>query len=200
MPSENRAEILRLAVESIDAGGEAAIRVHHLAERAGVTQPVVYHYFGSREGLVIAAQVERYTRYLRSDVERNAPAVAAARTKAQFRKAFLEFVGMVLSSRSVERWVRLDAIGSAYARPELAAALAQAQDALVVAMVELLEPARERGWFRPGIDLRTAITWQHGMMLSRAFIEHGAEQFDVDEWDRLTVASCDAAFFGSSAS
>ncbi|MBU3700811.1 MAG: helix-turn-helix transcriptional regulator [Acidimicrobiia bacterium] len=59
MADDNRTKILDMAVDMIDAGGEAAIRVNHIVAAIGVTPPVLYHHFGSRDGLVIAAQVER---------------------------------------------------------------------------------------------------------------------------------------------
>ena len=59
MSDGNRAQILELAVAAIDAGGEAEIRVNHLVAQVGVTPPVLYYHFGNRDGLVIAAQIER---------------------------------------------------------------------------------------------------------------------------------------------
>lgn len=68
LTDNNRDRILSLAVAVIDAGGEAALRVSDIVARAGVSQPVLYYHFKNRDGLVIAAQVERYTRQTRADI------------------------------------------------------------------------------------------------------------------------------------
>jgi AcrR family transcriptional regulator len=41
---DNGAKILDLAVAAIDARGESAVRVNHIAEEAGVTPPVLYYH------------------------------------------------------------------------------------------------------------------------------------------------------------
>jgi len=87
--------------------------------------------------------------------------------------------------------------GSAYARPDLEAAVAQAQDEIVKGLVEIFEPCAERGWLRPGIDLVSTVTWHHSVLISRVFIEHGVDQVDPDEWDRLTIDALERAFFGT---
>ena len=65
-----RERILELAVEAIDAGGEEAIRVNDIAAEAGVTVPTLYRHFGSRDGLVEAAQTYRFrkTQFVDSSV------------------------------------------------------------------------------------------------------------------------------------
>ena len=51
----------RVPCREIDAGGEAAVCVNHITKAAGVAPPVLYNHFDSRDGLVIAAQIERYS-------------------------------------------------------------------------------------------------------------------------------------------
>lgn len=196
MATESRDEILRLAVESIDEGGEAAVRVNHIAAKAGVTPPVLYHWFGSRDGLVIAAQTERVVRNMRSDVDFYGRLATMATSPEALRSVTIDYVKMVLSTRQRARWERLDAIGSSYARPQLAAALAKAQGDLIDALYEVLEPFQRRGWFRPGLDLRAAISWQHAAMLSRAFVELGQIDTNLAEFDRIVLDSFVAEFFG----
>mgnify|MGYP002737989964 CR=1 FL=1 len=55
-----RAVILREAIAVITESGEQAIRTKSVASAAGVTEPTLFHYFGSREGLIEEAQAERF--------------------------------------------------------------------------------------------------------------------------------------------
>lgn len=197
MATDNRTRILDLAIKAIDAGGEAAIRVNHLADKAGVTPPVLYYHFGSRDGLVVAAQVARYTRRTFDDIARIGTAVAKCTSSDELRTVLVVTWTRSLAERAQNRWVRTSALGSAYARPELEAAIASAQDEIVAALCRILEPCRERGWLRPGIDLVSTVSWHHGVLIGRVHIERGQELVDPTEWDRLTLEALVHAFFGS---
>ena len=196
MSDDNRGRILELAVAAIDAGGEAEIRVNHIVAEAGVTPPVLYYHFGNRDGLVIAAQIERYTRQTQADITAIGRAVAKCESSDELRKTLLITWSRSLAQRAESRWRRTSVVGSAYARPELAAAVAKAQDDIVDALVEILEPCRERGWLRDGIDLMSTVAWHHSLLIGRVYIEHGAQQVDAVEWDRLTLDALEWAFFG----
>ena len=192
----NQTRILDLAVEAIDEGGEAAVRVSRIVADAGVTQPVLYYYFGNRDGLVVAAQIERYTRQTKADIAAIGRAVGKCESSDELRQALLITWSRSLAQRSESRWRRISVIGSAYARPQLAAAVAQAQDEIVKGLFEILEPCRQRGWLRDGIDLTSTIAWHHSLLISRVTIEQGTQEVDSTEWDRLTLDALERAFFG----
>lgn len=194
--NDNRTRILNLAIAAIDDGGEAAVRVNHIVAELGLTPPVLYHYFGSRDGLVIAAQIARYSRRVIDDVEEYGVALAACTSRDEARTVLVGAWTRTMAERVDSRWVRTSALGSAFARPELAAALAQAQDDIVATLCRALEPCFYRGWLRPGIDLVSAVAWQHSVLLGRVHIEHGQVNVDPAEWDRLTIEAFVSVFFG----
>lgn len=196
MAKDSKALILDLAIAAIDAGGESAIKVNDIVAELGLTPPVLYYHFGSRNGLVIAAQVARYSRQVFEDIARIGEAVAKCSTRDELRETLIDTWSRVISQRSESRWVRTSAVGSAYGRPELETALAQTQDAIVRGLCEVLEPSRKRGWFRPGIDLPSAVAWQHSVLMGRVYVERGHEMVDPAEWDRLTLEAFVHAFFG----
>jgi AcrR family transcriptional regulator len=49
-----RRRLLEAAIQIFDRKGYAASSVREIAEAAGVTKPVVYYHFGSKEGLLVA--------------------------------------------------------------------------------------------------------------------------------------------------
>lgn len=197
MASDNRTRILDLAIAAIDSGGEAAVRVNHIVEEVGVTPPVLYHHFGNRNGLVIAAQVARYTRRTFDDIAKIGKAVSTCTSRDELRTVLVVTWTRSLAERSQSRWARTSVLGSAYARPELEAAIAAAQDAIVAELCTILEPCRERGWLRPGIDLVSTVAWHHSVLIGRVHIERGQTMVDAAEWDRLTIEALEHAFFGS---
>ncbi len=197
MADDNRTKILDLAIAAIDAGGEAAVRVNHIVEEAGVTPPVLYYHFGNRDGLVIAAQIERYSRQIRQDIDAIGQRLSQCQSREELQTTLVDIWEKTLVGREESRWRRVSVVGSAFARPELEAEVLRAQDEIVAGLVAVLQPCNERGWLREGIDLPSAVAWQHGLLLSRVFIERGAQQGETDEWDQLTLEALQHAFFGS---
>jgi len=58
MTSDNRAAILAQALQLFAARGYDAVGVQEVAAAAGVTKPTLYHYFGSKTGLLDALLAE----------------------------------------------------------------------------------------------------------------------------------------------
>ena len=196
MAHGTRERLIELTIAQIEDGGEASVRIDPIATAAGVTVPVIYHHFASRDGLVAAAQAERFDRDLREDLDEFSRAVAGCTGRADLRAVFVHWWRRSFAERSANRWRRINAIGSAYARPELAAAQARAQATFLAGIVAVIEPFQSRGWIRPDLDLATAVAWQYGVQLSRAFLEHGANGVDLDEWDRLSIQAFSDLAFG----
>lgn len=60
--SSPRDKIIERAIAVLEKDGEAGIRTNTIAADCGCTAPILYREFQSREGLIIAAQAERYKR------------------------------------------------------------------------------------------------------------------------------------------
>jgi AcrR family transcriptional regulator len=70
VPRADREEqILRVAAEVFGAQGFAATSVADIAERAGISKPLIYNYFGSKEGL-FSACLHRAGAILAEEMER----------------------------------------------------------------------------------------------------------------------------------
>ena len=61
----NRSIILEEALKLFSNYGYEATGVQEICERAGVTKPTLYHYFGSKQGLLEALFVEKMQPFLR---------------------------------------------------------------------------------------------------------------------------------------
>lgn len=65
---ERRAQLIETSKEILRECGADALTLGHLAERAGVSKPIAYEHFGTREGLLIALSreiEERHTEKLK---------------------------------------------------------------------------------------------------------------------------------------
>jgi AcrR family transcriptional regulator len=192
-----RQRILELAVSAIDEGGEAAVRVNDLAAEAGVTVPTLYRHFGSRDGLVEAAQTYRFRKTQFVDGSVFAASLAKCKNQDELRKALRK---ELLTHFDIDRWelrqVRLNALGAGYARPELAASLALAQKQGAMGIAAMLLPFQKKGWIRQDIDLPATVYWFMGQILGRVLIEMGDHPVSQKKWNDVSLEGIMAVIFG----
>jgi AcrR family transcriptional regulator len=175
--------LLDAAMRSMDADGEAGLRVDAVVADAGVTIPVLYHHFGNREGLVRAAHVARITRALDQIVD----GVEAALANVDDRDGFIEIMEWILESVSQpsdDRFIRLNVLGATYGRPDLQAEVARIQRERWIHVAALFEEPQRKGWIRADLDLVVYIGWMFGMFLGRTLIDIQGDAVDATAWDR----------------
>lgn len=63
-PTNNRAFIILCALELFAQRGYDAVSVREITEMAKISKPTLYHYFGSKEGLLTAIIFENFTPFL----------------------------------------------------------------------------------------------------------------------------------------
>jgi AcrR family transcriptional regulator len=189
--------ILERTIEVIEQGGEAAVRTNIIAGECGVTAPVLYRAFESREGLIVAAQAERYRRSSFDVRQVLIDGIREATSREHLRRRMREVGEFGLTpARSRNRRIRADVIGSAVSRPLLRAAMVQVDREYVAGLVEALREAQSRGWIRPKASLEAVITWVLTVTTARVSIEFDEESTIGDEWNRLTLDALIDAILG----
>ncbi|MEY5059005.1 MAG: hypothetical protein RJA51_752 [Actinomycetota bacterium] len=189
--------ILERAIEVIEAGGEVAIRTNVIAEECGVTAPILYRAFGNREGLVVAAQAERYRRASEVAVAYLVERVTSAGSRAELRDNIIEALDFITSpERSRNRRMRAEVIGSAVSRPALAGHVREIDMMHSATVAAAYAPAVANGWIAADLNLEAVVLWVQGIINGRTQIEFGAAGTVAAEWDRLTKTAVLAALFG----
>ena len=147
-PDSTRRRILGAAVAEFADKGLGGARVDEIAERAGANKRMLYHYFGNKEDLFLAALESVYADIraaeLGLDLEHVPPSVAMARMVAFTFDYFVEnphFVSM-LNSENLHRARHL-------ARSEAIAAM---HSPLLELLGGILERGRADGTMREGVD------------------------------------------------
>jgi AcrR family transcriptional regulator len=187
--------LLEAAIRSLDAEGEAGLRVDAVVTEAGVTIPVLYHHFGSREGLVRAAHVARITRTLDQIVL----GVEEALRDVVDREGFVRVMEWILDSvgaPSNDRFIRLNVLGATYGRPDLQEEVARLQRELWVRIAQMFEGPQQKGWIRPDLDLVVSVGWMFGVFLGRTLVDIQGDAVDSTAWDRYTREAMYAVLFG----
>ena len=182
--------LLKAAADAIDKGGEAAVKIREIATKANVTAPSVYHFFGSREGLVEAALAHRYLSGLARIGNDFSIAVHRAKSKAAFTKTVHLYLDQVFSrERQFIRKIRVNVLGSAQYRPSLAKELARVQDIANQSLGETLRFAQGKGWIRKDFDPEMFTAWLTGIVHGRLLIELNGEHPKGREWDVIAKRS-----------
>lgn len=191
-------QLLEAAIVAIDEKGEVGVRVDEILKEVGVTPPTLYHHFGNREGLIVEAQAERFSRMMRADFPKFIKAVQASKNKTDLRKA----VGIAFSLRDDPkrldvRFKRLNAFGAAYARPELAKRIVEIHDQFAMEIADALRPFQERGILRQDVDLEMVVAWYNGAVLGKLLVEVAPSRLDVEQWGKVMADAVEHLLFGN---
>lgn len=155
-----RTRILEAAMRAIEADGEAALRILDIAAEAEVAQGLINHHFGSRDGLVTAAQRERFAGEAERDREKAMRILSTARTREQFVEGLAKLTRDVV--RRARRDTRLDRaamIGAAHGRPEYRDALGPVVASLIDGLAHGVSHAQAAGFLRKELDPRAVATF-----------------------------------------
>ena len=139
--------IVDATVAAIEAGGEPSLRVNDIAHDSDVSVATLYHYFGDREGLVVAARLKQYqgsTGLYLGDFANAADSATSAAEFAALIRMFFER-SIADDNRSI-RFLRAEIIGSSRTRPQLAASLREIQADHIERLADVFQRARERGF------------------------------------------------------
>jgi AcrR family transcriptional regulator len=188
--NNTRERLLKAAAATIDKGGEGAVRIRDLTKSCNITAPSIYHFFGSREGLIDAAQAFRFSRGQRQLSDAFASAIHTCKSKTQFVELAHRFLEtMFAPDRRVIRNSRLNVLGNAINRPALSKELAIAQDVSNKVVGESLGYAQTKGWVRDDFNTEMFAAWLNGMVNSRRLIEMNGTHPLGDEWDVIAKRS-----------
>ncbi len=186
--ADTPSRLVEAAVAMIDQGGEGSVRLRDIAATAGVTLPSIYHFFGSRDGLIEQAQAARYLRTQMGIAKAFHDAVQGSNDRHSFEAAVERLLTSALdTTRASLRSVRIEVLGSAQSRPRLAALLAAQQRAANEAFAAPLRHAQRHGWMRRDLDAATVAAWALAMVTGRLFVETDPLFDDLSTWDALAT-------------
>lgn len=187
-----RERLIEAAISIIESEGEGAIRVDQVADRAGFTKPVLYHYFENREDIIVAAHTERYARALRYQMKETKEAAENCTSPAEFAAVMKSWLtSFATQDGETRRRIRIEALGSAVAHQVLHESLKEANRNHTIELAELLKIAQYRGWLTSEYKAIDLAIWWVGLTLSRYLPEVDKGFFNLDSWDSLTHSIVD---------
>jgi len=191
-----RVRLLEATIAAIEESGEAGVRIDRICDDAHVAKASLYHSFGDRDGLVAAAQAERYRRAVRGQIDEYVLSIRQCHTRDEFAQLLRDWVTGLTDERGVaRRRIRVDVLGSSVSRPSLRDQLAEVDQQVAREVAALLLIAHDRGWINMPFDLETAAMWWYGMLNGRYMLEHTADPARLAEWDRIATTAMLAVVF-----
>jgi AcrR family transcriptional regulator len=189
--SDMRSQMINAAIEMMEVAGEASVRVAKIAEKIGVTEPLVYHHFKNRAALVTAAYAEWYKRCQDLEVPIGQLMTMVSNQEEYERAVRASLTWSYRAERVAARGVRLSVIGAAQTNPELATAVNEINRSFLNSLAQATEYAQSQGWVRTDLDAKAVAYWLHGQINGRVVAEMDEGCIDLAKWDEI---SFDAIF------
>lgn len=188
--------ILERAIQVIEESGEAAIRTNPIAFECGVTPPILYRAFGSREGLIIAAQAERYRRSTSESFQFLKRYIDEATSRESLYLNISNTLDFIFSDgRAANRRLRAEVIGSSVSRPALRDELLRVDREYATLIVEAYQKALENGWISSTKNYEVISLWVQGLINARYLFDEDRNVERGTAWNELTRrAILDAIF------
>ena len=174
----------------LDEGGEGAVRIKTVAAIAHITEPSVYHFFGSRAGLIEAAQLTRFHRSQNETIERFGKAIRTCSTKAEVATVIDAALRVVFDrSRFFSRQMRAEILGGAQSRPALLDELTRAQTALLHDLEGHVIWAQDRGFIPTHLNAYAFGMWITSLTSAFLVVEMDNSPGVTDAWLEYTMTS-----------
>ncbi|MFM7064718.1 MAG: TetR/AcrR family transcriptional regulator [Actinomycetes bacterium] len=150
---DSEALILETARELVTECGEGGFRISDLVERSGRSVGSIYHFFGSREGVLEAVWLSELTRAWAVDADRLRALAGTVQTPADLEQMVVLLAHELHDpARSDQLWAKLEVIAASRRRPALRRVVEQAQKEMTDAYTDLLRQLQDRGLLANEVD------------------------------------------------
>ena len=184
----DRRELLLLAaVRHLDTESAESLRVGAIAEEADVAVGLINHYFGSRDGLISAAQQRRIVGATQQDIAGSRDALAGATDLDELMDGIRRVARHTIDRRRADiRLSRFSAIATAHGRPEARGVIGGTLSELIDAMADLIADAQARGIVKSQRSARGLATFIQAYSLG--LLVHDLDPTPSDDEELLDIA------------
>ena len=187
--------VLKAVIRRLEESGESHLTIDDILLETGVSKGSLYYHFGDREGLIYAARIAQYSTYLQNDSEELRGGLMTCTTFDQFVENLLglTILSMQKNDRKI-RAMRLNAISSAYGRPDLWYALQEKQHQYTNAITEVFEYGQKMGWVRTDVTAHALGVFVQGHALSRILVDLDHNELEAESWVKVMKLTFDVIF------
>ena len=187
--------VLKAVIRRLEDSGESQLTIDDILLETGVSKGSLYYHFGDREGLIYAARIAQYSSYLENDSKELRSGLLTCTTFNQFVENLLglTILSMQKNDRKI-RAMRLNAISSAYGRPDLWYALQEKQNQYTNAITEVFEYGQKMDWVRTDITAHALGIFVQGHALSRILVDLDHNELEAESWVKVMKLTFDVIF------
>jgi AcrR family transcriptional regulator len=180
---DGRERLLRAAVRHLEKRSAASLRVTAIAEEADVALGLIRHHFGSRDGMVVAAQQRRIEGLTREDIDGVRTLLSATDQEGMWQGLERITRAAIDAARSDVRLSRFAAVATAHGRPVVRDALSQTFGDLLDEMASVIREAKERKLITTDLPARAIATFIQSYALG--LLVHDLDPKSVEDGDDL---------------
>lgn len=178
----SRDRILEAALWALDASAESGFTIDQIAEAARVGKQSIYQHFGDRDGLIVAAQAERYRRSILTGQDILLEGLVDCVTQDDYARLLITMASVATRTGSERRRLRAQALGSAATRPALQKEIRDAHRASIAALAKIFAFGQKRDW----VDTAYSASTLSGLWFAMLSGHHVSESY-ADDADRESI-------------
>ena len=179
-------KLLEVTISELDRVGLAEIDIDSLLRKSKISKGSLYHHFGSKNGLLAAAEAQQFMKYLKREGETFRKLIEDCATKQKF----IELVAAVMKITRLEsnldfRKKRVRAIAMSFNDENLAQVLKNAQIEITEYLAGSFQIAKDRGWVKPDTDLMALSYWIQGVFIGHVMLDITEQTEHEDAWSQV---------------
>ena len=179
-------KLLEVTISELDRVGLAEIDIDSLLRKSKISKGSLYHHFGSKNGLLAAAEAQQFMKYLKREGETFRKLIEDCATKQKF----VDLVAGVMKITRLEsnldfRKKRVRAIAMSFNDENLAQVLKNAQIEVTEYLAGSFQIAKDRGWVKPDTDLMALSYWIQGVFIGHIMLDITEQTEHEDAWSQV---------------
>jgi len=185
--------LIQITAQELDRVGLNRIDIDSILRKSKVSKGSLYHHFGSKDGLLAAAEAQQFMSYLKIEGDVLRTAIEKCETKVQFRSLTATVMKLSgLKDNREFRKKRLRAIAMSFNNVELAKIMKNAQRESMQSLAESLKIAQDRGWIKTDADLLALSYWLSGVFIGHVMLDI-TDQPDLDSrWSEVAILALES--------
>ena len=183
---ETMQKLLDATSSELDRVGLSKIDIESLLRKSKISKGSLYHHFGSKNGLLAAAEAKQFMRYLRQESETLRRLIEDCETKQNFVNLVTSVIKVQRLKDGLElRKKRVRAIAMSLSNKTLAQVLKNEQIDVAQHLAGSLQIAKDRGWVKPDTDLVALSYWIQGVFIGHIMLDIAEHPEHEEAWSQI---------------
>lgn len=183
-----RQRLIDLALIELDTNGLSGFDLDDLLAKSKISKGSLYHHFGSKNGLIIAAEIHLLLESYDQGNQLFRLLTENARNIDEFASHLELMVRTATNTESDEsRQRRVRALSLAQHNPTLAEKIRKSQIEGSNYLANTMQIAVDKGWLRPDINVRAFSYWQQAVFFGHKLLDISGEDDLKEPWNDIAI-------------